>query len=191
MLIQLKIVDRKKDLVKLQAGEYVSLGKVEAEMKTCPLVENICVYGDPSKYFTVALVVPNPKHFEDLAVKLGVTGDFDALCASPKMEKAVIKELAEHGKKCKLQKFEIPGAVSLCKEVMSNLWQIVDSSFNFFVLLCRFGPLTWASWLLPSSWSARTSKRSTSRKSQECTLHRNEFWSNIEAWVNKTKPFSF
>lgn len=36
--------DRKKDLVKLQAGEYVSLGKVEAALKNNPLIENICVY---------------------------------------------------------------------------------------------------------------------------------------------------
>lgn len=54
-------LDRKKDLVKLQFGEYVSLGKVEAEMKTCPVVDNICIYGDPSKLFCVALIVPNPK----------------------------------------------------------------------------------------------------------------------------------
>jgi long-chain acyl-CoA synthetase len=40
-------------------GEYVSLGKVEARLKTHPLVENICVYGDPYKKFTVALVVPS------------------------------------------------------------------------------------------------------------------------------------
>lgn len=36
--------DRKKDLVKLQAGEFVSLGKVEAALKNTPLIENICVY---------------------------------------------------------------------------------------------------------------------------------------------------
>jgi len=41
-----RIIDRKKDLVKLQLGEYVSLGKVESQLKTHPLVENICVYGD-------------------------------------------------------------------------------------------------------------------------------------------------
>lgn len=37
-------LDRKKDLVKLQAGEYVSLGKVEAALKSLPLVDNICAY---------------------------------------------------------------------------------------------------------------------------------------------------
>lgn len=88
--------------MKLQAGEYVSLGKVEAELKTCSVVENICVYGDSSKQFTVALVVPNQKHLEDLASRHGITGlAFEELCASPVVEKAVIKELAEHAKKCK------------------------------------------------------------------------------------------
>jgi len=55
----LKIVDRKKDLVKLQFGEYVSLGKVESELKTYPLVENVCIYGDSTKSVVVALVVPD------------------------------------------------------------------------------------------------------------------------------------
>lgn len=39
-------LDRKKDLVKLQAGEYVSLGKVEAALKNCPLIDNICAYAN-------------------------------------------------------------------------------------------------------------------------------------------------
>ena len=38
--------DRKKDLVKLQAGEYVSLGKVESALKNCPLIDNICAYAN-------------------------------------------------------------------------------------------------------------------------------------------------
>lgn len=39
-------LDRKKDLVKLQAGEYVSLGKVESALKNCSLVDNICAYAN-------------------------------------------------------------------------------------------------------------------------------------------------
>jgi long-chain acyl-CoA synthetase len=99
-------LDRKKDLVKLQAGEYVSLGKVEAELKTCPLVENVCVHGDPSKHFTVALVVPNPGHLAALGARLGRHNlDFEELCQDPQIEQAVLKELEEHGKKCKLSNF--------------------------------------------------------------------------------------
>ncbi|KAI8428370.1 hypothetical protein MSG28_002555 [Choristoneura fumiferana] len=116
----IKIIDRKKDLVKLQAGEYVSLGKVEAELKTCPIVENICVYGDSSKNFTVALVVPHPQHLAELAARAGLPpGDFDQLCKSEAVEKAVVKELADHAKKCGLERFEIPTAVKLCTEVWS------------------------------------------------------------------------
>lgn len=36
--------DRKKYLVKLPSGDYVSLGKVEAVLQACPLVENIWIY---------------------------------------------------------------------------------------------------------------------------------------------------
>lgn len=45
----LSSIDRKKDLVKLQAGEYVSLGKVEAILKNCPLIDNICAYANRSE----------------------------------------------------------------------------------------------------------------------------------------------
>lgn len=97
----IKIIDRKKDLVKLQAGEYVSLGKVEAELKTCAIVENICVYGDSSKNYTVALVVPHPQRLAELAARLSLPVlDFPALCRSEAVEKAVVKELADHARKC-------------------------------------------------------------------------------------------
>lgn len=95
--------DRKKDLVKLQLGEYVSLGKVEAELKTCPVVENICVYGDANKAYTVALVVPNQHYLDEIADNLGITGkSLEELCSDPEIEKAVLQELVEQAKKCKL-----------------------------------------------------------------------------------------
>lgn len=93
--------DRKKDLVKLQAGEYISLGKIETEFKTCPIVDNICVYADSTKQFIVALIVPNQKHLRDLAYMYGVSGTLAELCASPEVNKAVIKELTTFGLKRK------------------------------------------------------------------------------------------
>ena len=66
----LSIIDRKKDLVKLQTGEYVSLGKVEMALNACPFVESVCVYGESSKMSTVCLVVPKHKQLLKLAEEL-------------------------------------------------------------------------------------------------------------------------
>ncbi|QQP56922.1 Longchainfattyacid-CoA ligase 3-like, partial [Caligus rogercresseyi] len=55
----LKIIDRKKDLVKLSGGEYISYGKVESIIKTCPLIENICTYADPLKGYLFAVLIPD------------------------------------------------------------------------------------------------------------------------------------
>ncbi|XP_078048511.1 acyl-CoA synthetase long-chain isoform X2 [Augochlora pura] len=127
----IKIIDRKKDLVKLQLGEYVSLGKVEAELKTCPVVENICVYGDSHKMHTVALVVPNIYYLEEIAANLGITGKTtDELCNNPAVEKAVLQELVEQAKKCHLQRFEIPGAVKLCTEQWTPDMGLVTAAFK-------------------------------------------------------------
>ncbi|XP_047361763.1 long-chain-fatty-acid--CoA ligase 4 isoform X1 [Vespa velutina] len=127
----MEIIDRKKDLIKLQLGEYVSLGKVEAELKTCPVVENICVYGDGSKVYTVALVVPNHHILEEIASNIGITGKtFEELCDDPLVERAVLQELIEHSKKCQLQKFEIPGAVKLCPEQWSPDMGLVTAAFK-------------------------------------------------------------
>ncbi|KAJ8674122.1 hypothetical protein QAD02_005384 [Eretmocerus hayati] len=127
----IKIIDRKKDLVKLQFGEYVSLGKVESELKTCPLVENICIYGDASKNYTVALVVPSQNHLQDLANSHGITvSSFEELCNNPQVEKAVLQELVEYSKKCNLQKFEVPGAVKLVTETWSPDMGLVTAAFK-------------------------------------------------------------
>ena len=66
----IKLIDRKKDIIKLQFGEYISLSKVESELKSCYFIENICVYGDPMYDFLIALVVPNAKALLNLANEL-------------------------------------------------------------------------------------------------------------------------
>lgn len=62
-------LDRKKDLIKLPHGEYISLGKIETNLLTNPLIDNICVYGNSHRDYLVALVVPNQKNFLEMADK--------------------------------------------------------------------------------------------------------------------------
>lgn len=117
----LEIVDRKKDIVKLQHGEYVSLGKVgylliivcgliisvskpeisfflqvEAALITSPYVENIMLHCDPFHSYCVALVVPSEPAVQDWAVKQGISfNDFSDLCQKKETVKEVLGSLAK------------------------------------------------------------------------------------------------
>ena len=93
--------DRKKDLVKLQSGEYISLGRVETVLKTSPLVENMFVYAESSKTHVVAVVLPQLVPLRQLArgVSASLSGaSLAELCASEQLERQVQKVLAEHGR---------------------------------------------------------------------------------------------
>jgi long-chain acyl-CoA synthetase len=66
-----------------------------------------------------------------LADKLGRNGvSFEVMCKDPELEKAVLKELQEHGLKSKLQKFELPGAVKLCTELWTPDSGLVTAAFK-------------------------------------------------------------
>lgn len=127
----LKVIDRKKDLVKLQAGEYVSLGKIETELKTCNLIDNICVYADPSKEYVVALIVPNKPQIMQLAARSSLGRlSFSELCASPVMKAAILQEMQKHASHSKLQKLEIPVDITLCDEIWSPESDLVTAAFK-------------------------------------------------------------
>lgn len=109
----LEIIDRKKDIVKLQHGEYVSLGKVrvlqdecnfssnfpqelmfllqvEAALSVCPYVDNIMLHADPFHSYCVAIVVASRITVEDWAAKQGIAfSDFSDLCVKEETIKEV------------------------------------------------------------------------------------------------------
>uniref|UniRef100_A0A1I7Z387 long-chain-fatty-acid--CoA ligase n=1 Tax=Steinernema glaseri TaxID=37863 RepID=A0A1I7Z387_9BILA len=111
----LKIIDRKKDLLKLAHGEYISLARVETELLTHSSVDNICVYGSSEKDHLVALIVPNQKNTEALAEKLGITSSWESICENTTVVKAVLADLQKFAKG-KLLSVEIPKAVFLCHD---------------------------------------------------------------------------
>ncbi|XP_051009970.1 fatty acid CoA ligase Acsl3 [Acomys russatus] len=126
----LKIIDRKKDLVKLQAGEYVSLGKVEAALKNLPLIDNICAYANSYHSYVIGFVVPNQKELTELARTKGFQGSWEELCNSSEMENEVLKVLSEAAISASLEKFEIPVKIRLSPDPWTPETGLVTDAFK-------------------------------------------------------------
>ncbi|XP_035542695.1 long chain acyl-CoA synthetase 9, chloroplastic-like isoform X2 [Juglans regia] len=95
----LEIIDRKKDIVKLQHGEYVSLGKVEAALLVSPFVDNIMLHADPFHSYCVALVVASQHMVEDWASKQGIPfTDFADLCEKAETKKELLASIQKFQK---------------------------------------------------------------------------------------------
>lgn len=81
--------------------------QVEAALKTSPLVDNICVYGDSMSTFLVALISPNLKALEQLAKQTGINPtnlNLNQLCDHPEVQKAATQQIIRYGKLCNLNK---------------------------------------------------------------------------------------
>jgi len=84
----LMIIDRKKDLVKLQQGEYVALSKVENALKRSEYVDLPMVYAKSTHSYCIALVCPALPALTSFAKSQGLPeDDIEALCSNDKVIK--------------------------------------------------------------------------------------------------------
>jgi long-chain acyl-CoA synthetase len=128
---QLRIIDRKKNLVKMQHGEYIALEKLESVYRSVPVVGNILVFADQSKSKPVAIVVPNEPALKQLASENGVQGTgLEDLCHNEKVNGAVLREMQKAGKAGGLSGIEIIDGVVLGDEE----WTPQNVSFLFYPL---------------------------------------------------------
>lgn len=114
----LKIIDRKKDLVKLQHGEYISLGRVESVLKTSPLVDNVFAYGSSLHTYIIALAAPNLQQLQRVAEGLGkkTASTLKELCEDSDVMAAAKESILEHARLNGLEKAELPHKLQLCSE---------------------------------------------------------------------------
>ena len=66
----LKIVDRKKNIFKLQQGEYVAAEKVESVYQQSPYISEIFLHGESTQNFAIAIIVLNPEKFSEIGQTL-------------------------------------------------------------------------------------------------------------------------
>ncbi|CDY68722.1 BnaCnng60230D, partial [Brassica napus] len=109
----LKIIDRKKNLIKLSQGEYVALENLENIYGQNSVVQDIWVYGDSFKSMLVAVIVPNPEVVNRWAKDLGLNKPFEELCSLTELQEHIILELKSTAEKNKLKRFEYIKAVKV------------------------------------------------------------------------------
>lgn len=113
---QIRVIDRKKNLVKTQNGEYIALEKLESIYRSCNVVGNICVYADQSKVKPIAIVVPAEPALKKLASSKGVKGEWESLVHDKTIINAVHEELLATGKKGGLGGIELVQGVVMTDE---------------------------------------------------------------------------
>ncbi|KAH3681020.1 hypothetical protein WICMUC_000001 [Wickerhamomyces mucosus] len=99
---QLKIIDRKKNLVKTLNGEYIALEKLESIYRSNPYVSNICCYADENHSKPIGIIFPNENAVKQLALDLNLikneSEDIHKAVHDQKLVSAVHKSLLSTAK---------------------------------------------------------------------------------------------
>ena len=72
-----KIIDRVKNIFKLQQGEYVAPEKIENKLAKCKYVEQIFVYGDSLQNYLIGILVPKPEPVIEFLKNKGIEANKD------------------------------------------------------------------------------------------------------------------
>ncbi|KAJ6223379.1 hypothetical protein RDWZM_001924 [Blomia tropicalis] len=127
-----KIIDRKKDFIKLQFGEYISLGKIETKLKTSYLVNNVCIVGNSLYKWVIAIIVPNPKVMRKLTLAVFNHHDDDISESydDDRIRRIFLDKLTAFAKANGLRRYEIPRDVILVDDDWTPESGLVTASFK-------------------------------------------------------------
>ncbi|KAH8655431.1 hypothetical protein BX600DRAFT_515252 [Xylariales sp. PMI_506] len=111
---RIRIIDRKKNLLKLSQGEYLSPERIEnVYLGSCPLIAMAYVHGDSSQSCLVGVFGVDPPSFSQFASKILEQGidatDVEAVktaAANAQVKEAFLKELADIGKQHNFNGYE-------------------------------------------------------------------------------------
>ena len=129
----LRIIDRVKNIFKLQQGEYISPEKIENIFSACKYIEQIFIYGDSLQSYLIAVIYPKSHDVIEFMKKKNndVNKDnYKDYFEDPDLKADIIKELDTYGRKNDLKGFESPKKIHLCKEPFSTENQIVTPTMK-------------------------------------------------------------
>ncbi|GJJ09193.1 hypothetical protein Clacol_003415 [Clathrus columnatus] len=101
-----KIIDRKKNIVKLSIGESVALEQVESLYAASPIVAQLFVYGDATRDYLVAIVTPVEGFGKELDLDPSASKDGDSSSTQMDLKTATLLALEEQAKFVGLKGYE-------------------------------------------------------------------------------------
>lgn len=110
----IKLIDRRKNLIKTLNGEYIALEKLESSYRSNKYVGNICVYADEQHVKPIAIVMPNMSTITKLAEELGVEHHED-ISHDPEIKKVVEESIIKTGKESGLAGIELIQGIVVSK----------------------------------------------------------------------------
>ena len=129
----IKIVDRVKNIFKLQQGEYISPEKIENILMGSKYVDQIFIYGDSLQNYLIAFVYPNKREIINLLKTMNKDVDennYKTYLDEDNIKNEVIKDIDIYGRKNDLKGFELPKKIHLCKEPFSIESQIITPTLK-------------------------------------------------------------
>ncbi|CAD8049638.1 unnamed protein product [Paramecium sonneborni] len=102
----LQIIDRVKNIFKLSQGEYIAPEKIEGIYTRVNGVTEAFVYGDSSKSYCIAIIVPDKQFVLNLGAQFGINQTFEELCQNDNIIKHFLEQITKQGKLEKLNGLE-------------------------------------------------------------------------------------
>lgn len=128
-----QVIDRIKNIFKLSQGEYIAVEKVENVYLQNELVDQICVYGDSTQNYIVAVVVPKKAKLVDLVQQSTLEDSvkqkcFEDLCANHEVRQLVLSELNKTALEAKVgvvRSFDLVVRLRACPKHPSGAHRVV------------------------------------------------------------------
>ncbi|KAJ3334709.1 long-chain fatty acid-CoA ligase [Gonapodya sp. JEL0774] len=114
----IRVIDRRKNLIKLAHGEYVALEKLESLYKLSKFVGNMLLHADILQTYIVGIVLPAEPALRKAAIELGLVKPdqfttLDELAAMPELRKVVMDNFKSIVKEQGLKGSDIVGNIRL------------------------------------------------------------------------------
>ena len=106
----IRIIDRVKNIFKLQQGEYVAPEKIENVLSDSFYVEQIFVHGDSLQNYLIAIIVPNRNKVVEFLEQKGINCDnknCQEYFENDELKNEILKDLETIGRKADFKGFEI------------------------------------------------------------------------------------